>query len=148
MFLISPITSSSITYRVDQRQNLNPHNIAQIQILSPAVCPNETRAMFTVFGSSNGWGSVTEATQVLDEIVNMCVDSSQVKSCALICEGFPDGAPWVAVVVAVMAIVGFTVPTGIFFCGGDLISLTLGGLCLWGFWVLVSLVRVSVLILE
>jgi hypothetical protein len=86
----SPITTTSIAYPVDQCQNLNPHNIAQIQILSPAICPNGTRAVFTVFGSSNCWGSVSETTQVLDEVVSRCIDASHVWSCAF---GLPDGAP-------------------------------------------------------
>lgn len=144
----SPITTNTITYPVDECQNLNPHHISQIQILSPAICPNGTRAVFTVFGSSNCWGSVSQTTPVSDEVVGRCIDAGKVWSCAFVCEGLKEGAPWgkIAAAVAVvggLAVVGLGLLTGLFFCGGGLVVVALVGLCLWGFWILVGLIRVS-----
>ncbi|KAH7370486.1 hypothetical protein BKA65DRAFT_545199 [Rhexocercosporidium sp. MPI-PUGE-AT-0058] len=141
-----PITTNSITYPADECLNLNPHSIAQIQILSPAICPNGTRAVFTVFGSSNCWGSVSETTEVSDQVVGRCIDASQVWSYAFVCEGLPDGVPWgkIAAIVGVvggLAVVGLGLLTGLFFCGGGLVFISLLGLCLWGFWILMGLVR-------
>ncbi|KAL2066319.1 hypothetical protein VTL71DRAFT_2390 [Oculimacula yallundae] len=140
-----PIATNSITYAPDECQNLNPHEIAQIQILSPAICPNGTRAVFTVFGSSNCWGSVSQTTQVSDEVVGRCIDASQVWSCAFVCEGLPDGAPVGKILAAVavvggLAVVGLGLLTGLFFCGGGLMVVALVGLCLWGFWILVHMI--------
>ncbi len=145
----STLTTNINTYRADECQNLNPHEISQIQIASPAICRNGTRALFTVFASSNCWFSASETTQVSDEVVGRCIDASQVWSCAFICEGLPEGSGGVGkllaavAVVGGLAVIGFGVLAGVFFCGGGMIFFALVGLLLWGFWILVGLMKVS-----
>jgi len=117
-------------YDVDICHNLNPSLYNTIKITEPAICPNGTRALFARYRYSGCSGPFSAVTQVSDNVLGKCIDSSNLWSFAFVCDGVQKngglGDGWFRPLAMFSFILGTTV-----FAFGVLTAVVFGG------WILV-----------